>query len=188
MLAAAAGGDRRAFAALYDRLAPPLFSLVLRMVGDHAAAEDVFQEIFLRIWRRLPTYDGRRSSVFTWAVTIARSKAIDHLRALGRRRQTFVSPLEGEQTGAAPDPTASGDVLAQERDAAANVRRALAGLPTEQREAIELAFFGGLSHPEIAGRLGQPLGTVKARIRRGLLRLRDELPRVGENSSSSPPP
>lgn len=182
LLDAAAHGDHRAFADLYDRLAAPVFSLILRMVGnERAAAEDIFQESLLRLWRRAPAYDHRQSSVFTWAVTIARGKVIDYLRARGRRQQTFVETTP-EDLAPRADPAPGADAIVQGREEAAAARRALGILPPEQRQVIELAFFGGLSHHEIAARLGQPLGTVKARIRRGLLQLRDEL------APSLPPP
>ncbi|MBV9128608.1 MAG: sigma-70 family RNA polymerase sigma factor [Verrucomicrobia bacterium] len=183
LMAAAADGDHAAFAKLYDRLAGPIFSLVLRMVGDHAEAEDVFQEIFVRLWKSAPNYDGAQSSVFSWVVTIARGKAIDHLRSRGRRRQTFTESVDEFPEAAAASASAievtDAALLAQHHEEAGLVRRVLTELPGEQRESIELAFFGGLSHHEISARLQQPLGTVKARIRRGLLRLRDYLPGRG---------
>ena len=180
LLAQAASGDESAFATLYDRLSGPLYALCLRMCGDAAEAEDALQEVCVLIWRRAPHYDPARSSVFGWAVHLTRCKVIDRLRARGRRLRLLVpEPIEGEEVEhpaleqASSEPDAS-DVTSK-NEQAASVRRVLEALPGEQRQAIEMAFFGDLSHHEIASRLSQPLGTVKARIRRGLLKLRDRL-------------
>ena len=176
----AAGGDQAAFAALYDRLAGPLYALCLRMTGDASEAQDALQEACVLIWRRIPQYDAARNSVFGWAVHLTRGKVIDRLRARGRRPRLFVpeAGLDGTADHPAPE-QASGEPgpadVTQERERAATVRDVLTSLPDEQRQAIEMAFFSDLSHHEIASRLEQPLGTVKARIRRGLLKLRDRL-------------
>ncbi len=173
-----------AFATLYDRLSGPLYTLCLRMVGDEDEAEDILQEAFLTIWRRAGTYDPARSSVFSWAVHLTRCKAIDHLRSRGRRLRVL-GPAPGQEdhgTSQAPaalleavagTPSASDD--AERHEQAARVRRELSTLPSEQSQVIEMAFFSDLTHHEISARLAQPLGTIKARIRRGLLKLRDGL-------------
>jgi RNA polymerase sigma-70 factor (ECF subfamily) len=174
---AAARGDEAAFALLYDRLSGPLYALCLRMLGDGAEAEDALQEAFLQLWRNAPRYDAAQSSVFSWAIHITRCKVIDRLRARGRRLRLFVpeegggweAPVEIASTG-----TAAAD-SATRHEWSDSIRRTLRDLPAEQRQAIELAFFGDLTHHEIAARLGQPLGSVKARIRRGLLKLRSSL-------------
>ncbi len=177
-------GNPDAFAALYDRLSGPLFNLCLRMVGEAAEAEDILQEAFLTMWRRAATYDPARASVFSWAVHLTRCKAIDHLRSRGRRLRVMgPAPGEPDRNGsassaalpeaAASTPSASDD--ADRHEQAAQVRRVLCELPAEQVQAIEMAFFSDLSHHEISARLAQPLGTIKARIRRGLLKLRDGL-------------
>lgn len=192
LLQRAAGGDQVAFAALYDRLSGPLYALCLRMTGDAAEAQDALQEACLLIWRRAPQYDAARNSVFGWAVHLTRGKVIDRLRARGRRLRLFApdasgDDLEGGSTShpglerASGEPDAA-DVTSQHEQAAA-VREVLGCLPGEQRQAIEMAFFGDLTHHEIASRLAQPLGTIKARIRRGLLKLRERL-----ESPSSPRP
>lgn len=181
-----ASGDPAAFSALYDRLAGPLYTLCLRMTGEAPEAEDILQEVCLLIWRRAPSYDPAKSSVFGWAVHLTRCKVIDHLRSRGRRLRIVApnQPLDGEgdgssngssflETGAA-DGTSVTD-QAEMNEQAGRVRRVLGELPAEQLQAIELAFFSDLSHHEISARLGQPLGTIKARIRRGLLKLRDAL-------------
>jgi RNA polymerase sigma-70 factor (ECF subfamily) len=178
-----AQGDQLAFGALYDRLSGPLYSLGVKMLGDAAEAEDALQEICLQIWRRATTYDPKRSSVFTWAVLLARSKVIDRLRARGRRSRIVVASTEDEENpiGAAEASVAetTTDTIGRNEEAA-RVRSVLGKLPAEQRQAIEMAFFSELTHQEIATQLEQPLGTVKARIRRGLLRLRDELGRSND--------
>jgi RNA polymerase sigma-70 factor (ECF subfamily) len=183
LMARVAQGDQLAFSALYDRLSGPLYSLGLKMLGDAAEAEDTLQEICLQIWRRAATYDSARSSVFTWAVLLARSKVIDRLRARGRRSRIVVASTEDEDN---PITAAEASVAEDTTDTidrneeAARVRSVVGKLPAEQRQAIEMAFFSELTHHEIAAQLEQPLGTIKARIRRGLLRLRDELRRSND--------
>jgi RNA polymerase sigma-70 factor, ECF subfamily len=176
-MAQVAGGDRDAFAALYDRLSGPLYSLALRMLDDSADAEDALQEACLQIWHRASTYDASKSSVFTWAVLITRSRVIDRLRARGRRLRVLTQMVEKEEQ---PEPgsasaTRSASDIVEKEDEASRVESILHQLPFEQRQAIELAFFSHLTHHEIAARLEEPLGTIKARIRRGLLRLRGAL-------------
>src|SRR6266567_5752773 len=169
-------GDQSAFSALYDRLSRPLYSLALRMLGDAGDAQDALQDVFLQIWSRAATYDPEQSSVFSWTVLLTRSRVIDRLRARGRRSRVVVASTEETPTAAADASTVeSAADTAEKNDEAARVRYVLTKLPSEQREAIEMAFFEHLSHHEIAARLGQPLGTVKARIRRGLLKLRQRL-------------
>lgn len=171
-------GDQTAFGALYDRLNGPLYSLALRMLGDAADAQDALQDVFLQIWSRARTYDPEQSSVFSWTVLLTRSRVIDRLRARGRRLRVLVAStdVEADRTEAADASTAESVAdTTDKNDEAARVRSILSNLPSEQREAIELAFFTHLTHHEIAARLGQPLGTVKARIRRGLLKLRERL-------------
>jgi RNA polymerase sigma-70 factor (ECF subfamily) len=176
MLAQVARGDQRAFGQLYDRLSNPLFSLALRMLGDSNEAQDALQDVFLQIWRRASVYDAEQGSVFSWAVLMTRSRAIDRLRARGRRLRVIVSSTD-DTLADLPPPAASDRESAADsfdrNEAAMRVRSSLSKLPTEQREAIELAFFNDLTHHEIADQLGQPLGTIKARIRRGLLKLRE---------------
>ena len=171
-------GDQTAFGALYDRLNGPLYSLALRMLGDAGDAQDALQDVFLQIWSRARTYDPEQSSVFSWTVLLTRSRVIDRLRARGRRLRVLVAStdVEADRTEAADASTAESVAdTADKNDEAARVRSILSNLPSEQREAIELAFFTHLTHHEIAARLGQPLGTVKAQIRRGLLKLRERL-------------
>jgi len=157
----------------YDQTATPLFSVALRIIGDAAEAEEVVQDAFVQIWEKAATFDPLLGSAFHWALSITRHRAIDRLRSRQRRaRMTdrFQDNATADSVTAASPET---DALSTE-DARA-VRTALGTLPQEQRQAIELAFFSALTHPEIAEMLNQPLGTVKARIRRGLLKLRENL-------------
>jgi RNA polymerase sigma-70 factor (ECF subfamily) len=174
MIARIGRRDQVAFGALYDRLSGPLYSLAMKMLGDPAEAQDTLQDVFLQIWSRAATYDPEQSSVFSWTVLLTRSRVIDRLRARGRRSRVVVASTEDAPSASTDASTAESAADTVERnDEAARVRSVLNNLPAEQRETIELAFFEDLSHHEIAARLGQPLGTVKARIRRGLLKLRE---------------
>jgi RNA polymerase sigma-70 factor (ECF subfamily) len=177
-LARVVSGDQLAFSELYDRLSRPLYSLALRMLGDATEAQDALQDAFVQIWRRAATYDADQSSVFSWAVLLTRSKVIDRLRSRGRRLAVVVSSSDENDTQARTSDASTAESAADTADRneeAAHVRSVLNQLPAEQREAIELAFFSDLSHHEIAARLEQPLGTIKARIRRGLLKLRERI-------------
>jgi RNA polymerase sigma-70 factor (ECF subfamily) len=166
-----AQADEKAFAELYDRFSRGLFSLVFKILNDQREAEDVLQEGFTQIWKKASTFDGTRSSAFTWAVMIMRNKAIDHIRA--RQRQTRLIESATQEFSAGIDGAEDGEVFNNEQRGI--VRDALAKIPEEQRQAIDLAFFSGLTQQQISEKLGEPLGTVKARIRRGLLKLRDLL-------------
>lgn len=175
LIAAMARGDKTAMAALYDQLSGPLYSLAHRMLGDAAEAQDLTQDIFLQLWRTAASYDAARGSVFSWAATLTRNRAIDRIRTRQRRSELLAEAapeLQPASLGANTD--SAGSLWLQEKSAA--VRTALAGLAPDQKQAIELAYFGGLTQQEIAARLNQPLGTIKARIRRGLLKLKDCLP------------
>lgn len=176
LLAHIASGDEAAFASLYDRFAPGLFSMIVKMTHDEKEAEDVLQEGFTQIWRRAATYDPARSSPFTWAVMILRNKAIDRIRVRQRQERTLEKATVEFSHFAEADETSADE--AGRRDDGALVRSALKKIPDDQQKAVELAFFSGLTHEEIAEKLGAPLGTIKARIRRGLLKLRDFLKEV----------
>jgi RNA polymerase sigma-70 factor, ECF subfamily len=167
----AANGDEAAFSILYSRLAPALYGMAFRMMNDAKEAEDVLQEGFTYIWRKASAYDPSRSSAYAWAVMIVRNKAIDKLRT--RQRGERLREKVSSEAGffAEQDDFSAQEPLSRERSA--QVREALKQIAPEQRQAVELAFFSGLTHEQIAERLGAPLGTIKARIRRGLLRLRD---------------
>ena len=158
---------------LYEQLSAPLFSLAFHMLADSSEAEEVIQDVFVQIWEKAATFDLALGTPFHWAVSITRHRAIDRLRARNRRARL----LEEAQANAEPEPDSKSEPsnAALMRDESGTMRLALQKLPAEQRHPIELAFFGGLSHQQVAGQLNQPLGTIKARIRRGLLRLREML-------------
>lgn len=174
LIAAMARGEKAAMAALYDQLSGPLYSLACRMLGDTGEAQDLTQDIFLQLWRTAASYEAGRGSVFAWAVTLTRNRAIDRIRTRQRRSELLTAAAPDLQPAPAGDPDTAGSVGRREKSAA--VRSALAELAPDQQQAIELAFFGGLTQQEIAARLNEPLGTIKARIRRGLLKLKDRLP------------
>src|SRR5450432_3667553 len=168
-------GNDAAFATFYDRFAPDLFPMVYAILRDQKESEDVLQEAFVQMWKRVATYNAQRSSLFTWAVMISRHKAIDRLRA--RQRQQRLVETVASKSGYATtpaEPERADDILARS-DERARVRAALARLSDGQREALDLAFFGGLTQLQVAQKLGAPLGTVKARVRRGLVALRNLL-------------
>jgi RNA polymerase sigma-70 factor (ECF subfamily) len=167
-----AGGDHEALAELYDRHARVIFSLALRIVRDQRDAEEVVQDVFAQAWRQSGRYSTGRGSVIAWLMTLTRSRALDRLR--GRRARPDAS-ADSEPIVAIPDGAAPADEQLSTAVQAGQVRAAVEGLPLVQRLAIELAFYEGLTHAQIADRLEQPLGTVKTRIRQGLLRLRDQL-------------
>ena len=158
--------DQDALAALHDRYAQVVYSVALRVLGDTAHAEDILQEIFLQLWHEPQKFDSTRGSLGAWLAVIARHRAIDHLRR--RRPESDIDEVtvsidsELEQT-------------ADRNKAIAKIRSAVQQLPAEQRQALELAFFQGLTHAEIAANTGEPLGTIKTRIRAALLALRKVL-------------
>ena len=168
-----AKGDQEALAALYDRFSGPLYGTALRVLRDPAEAQDVVHDTFVTLWEKAATFEGSRGSAFAWAVTLVRNRAIDRVR-MRRRRAELLSQSVPADLGYAEAPaSASGDESAALDDEAQAVRAAVATLPLEQKRALELAFFSGLTQEEIARKLSEPLGTVKARIRRGLIKLRD---------------
>ena len=167
--------DLRAFRALYDRYGNLVYSAALRVVRDAHIAEDMVQEIFLRIWRKPDSYVAQRGRFVTWLTSVTRNRAVDEVRSRGRRfRYETASPEEQERELPGPetnDPALTAELADQRR----LILAALAQIPTEQRQIIELAYFGGLTQQEIAERLSQPLGTVKTRIRLGMQKLRAAL-------------
>jgi RNA polymerase sigma-70 factor (ECF subfamily) len=166
--------DPEAFEVFYDRHGGVAYSLAYRIVGDRTSAEDVTQEAFLSIWRSGARYDRARGSVRAWTLGIVRNRAIDALRrqAAGRApKLTFDDDAALEQRPS-PDLT---DEQALQRDEARRLRGALSELPGEQSKVIELAYFGGFSHSEIAEMLSMPLGTVKGRMRLGIEKIRTQL-------------
>jgi RNA polymerase sigma-70 factor (ECF subfamily) len=174
LLAAIAGGERLAFRELYSRYSPPLLALATRLVGDRGTAEEVLQDTFIKIWHRAGTYDARKSRPFTWAVTILRRTCIDRLRR--NRRHLPTTPLpDGDAVSAELSTREVSRQSAEAHEAASLLRATLTNIAPPQRTALELALFSTLTHAEIATQLGQPAGTVKTWIRRGLLALRNTL-------------
>jgi RNA polymerase sigma-70 factor (ECF subfamily) len=169
--------DRTAFAELYDRFSRPLYATALRILNDARESEDIVQEVFLALWEKAAVFEQERGSAFSWAVTLTRNRAIDRIRQRKRRTELLAasSPDDlGYADAGGGDDSAEALVF---KEKAGAVRAAVAGLPAEQQRALQLAFFSGLTQQEISEKLGEPLGTVKARIRRGLLRLRETLSR-----------
>jgi RNA polymerase sigma-70 factor (ECF subfamily) len=178
LIKAVAEADADALAVLYDRHGAAVFALSLRMLRDSDDAEELLEDVFWQVWRRADQFDPTRGSALAYLLTLTRSRAIDRLRARARRgrlRSALPDPLLGESLLGSSTLSVSPlqEALAFERRE--RVRRALAALPPAQREVVELSFLEGLSHPEISTRLGEPLGTIKTRIRSGLLRMRDSL-------------
>jgi RNA polymerase sigma-70 factor (ECF subfamily) len=170
-------GDAQAFEMIYERHKTAAFSLAYRMTGRQGAAEDVVQEAFLSLWRSGARYDRARGSVRTWILGIVHHRAIDALRRSMVHDKRRASDKGIEERFEAKERT---DVQAVRHEEATEVRSALATLPEEQSKAIELAYFGGFSHSEIAAMLETPIGTVKGRIRLGLEKLRGQLGRFEE--------
>ncbi len=168
-----AARDLAALEEFYDQTSTSLFSVALRILGEAAEAEEVIQDVFVQIWEKATSFDATLGSSFHWALSITRHRAIDRLRAR-QRRARLVDDLQ-KAAGESESATTSAATAVLGSDDAANIRSALADLPREQRQAIEMAFFGGKTHQEIAQELGEPIGTIKARIRRGMLKLRDGL-------------
>ena len=172
LIAAIAAGDRDAFSRFYDLTAPMAFGLIRRVLRDPEAAAEVLQEVFWQVWQDAPRYDPTRGTPEAWLVMRAKTRAIDRLRSIRRRDRTFVAPVDESVAQRSPDQAPNPAVAAEDRGL---IQTALAQLPEPQRRVIELAFFEGLTHSEIATRLGEPLGTVKTRARLGLDRLRGVL-------------
>lgn len=173
-------GDERALGELYDRWEDAVRVCALSIVDEAAEAEDVVEDVFWQAWRQSGRFDPERGSVSAWLLTIARSRALDRARARRRSRET--SGLEELEHSGAEAMVAQGDPLmdAERGERSRMVRRALHDLPAEQRESLELAYFEGLSQTEIAERTGNPLGTVKTRMRLAMQKLRESLSAIGE--------
>lgn len=168
LLAQIASGDRAAFAEFYDRHSSRVYGLLMKLCRNARMAEDALQESFLYVWTSRAQYDSSRGSPLAWLLLIARSRGLDQLRR-GSRQSALA--LEGHDK---PQEDTTHDTVAQSEESR-RTREALGTLPADQRQAIELAFFGGLTHEEVAAKLATPLGTIKTRIRLGIQKLRDLL-------------
>ncbi len=175
LLKAIAAKDEAALGRIYDRYRVILFSVLVRILNDRAEAEDVLQEVFLQVWRRAADFDEVRGRPFTWLVTLTRSRGIDRLRTLASRER--VAQAGAKEAAEEFSDAATDAVRSEERNV---VNNALAQLPEEQKHPLMLAYFDGLTQSEIARQLGAPLGTVKTRMRSGMIKLRELLSAKGE--------
>jgi len=175
--------DPRALEMLYDRYSGLVYSLVLRIVREAATSEELVQEVFLQVWRSASSYQPERGSLEAWLVTLARSRALDCLRAKSTKQR--LREWDAKDTGEMAklddltDNALSPEERMDQQKRALVVRREIGALPAKQRRAIEMAYFQGLSQSEIASALGEPLGTVKTWIRSALINLREQLAEVG---------
>jgi RNA polymerase sigma-70 factor (ECF subfamily) len=165
--------DEIAFSLFYERMAPKLYGLVFKVLNDAKEAEDVTQEGFLHIWNKASAYEAHRSSASTWAFLIFRNKAIDRLRSRERRDLGVAKIAQAPEI--APASEEQPDRRLDRKDEAARIHATLDEMPVEQKEALVLAFFQGFTHIQIAEKTGTPIGTIKARIRRGLVKLSERL-------------
>jgi len=178
LMLAVAERDELAFAVLYDRYADLVYSSSVRILGDNQLAEDATQDIFVRLWRRPEAFVATRGRFLSWLMSVVRNRSVDEVRARGRRRKREGEPGSDPQDMAmARLPAESDDPYreTQLREEQRIVRQALTSLPPDQKLALELAYFGGYTQQEIAAALGEPLGTVKTRIRLGMQKLRRAL-------------
>jgi RNA polymerase sigma-70 factor (ECF subfamily) len=170
LLTAIAARDEAALAQLYDRYRAILFGLLMRILNNREEAEDVLQEVFLQVWRRAGDFDENRGRPFTWLVTLARSRGIDRLRSLASRERVAMA---GANEASEEVSDAATDAIRSEQRGVVN--DALSQLPEDQKRPLMLAYFDGLTQSEIAMQLGAPLGTVKTRMRSGMMKLRELL-------------
>ena len=172
LLAAIARGDREAFSRFYDRFSRPLYTLAMAILHTQTEAEDALQEIMTKVWHKAQAYNPQAGKPLSWVMTLMRNHAIDRLRSLKRAAEIKQEALENEVLRPGESDTQK---ETERNEVAQNIRATLATLPEDQRKAIELAYFRGLTHSEIATTLNQPIGTIKARIRRGMQRMRADL-------------
>jgi len=163
--------DPHALGELYDRYGRPVYSIILRVVRDQAVAEDLVQETFMRVWNRAQVLDAERGSVGSWLMAVARNRAIDYLRSTAGRERNAIGLEDTDHPALFCD--MERDILSS--DKTRRVKAAMEKLPANHKTVMELAYFEGLSHSEMAERMGQPLGTVKTWVRMALKSLRDEL-------------
>jgi len=168
-----AAGDRAAFAEFYDRHSTLMFSVACKILNDQSEAQDVLQETFVQVWEKAGKFDPNLGRASSWVATLTRNKSIDRIRASQRRGR--LAEEAGVETAIANEAADTANEAVHGHDKARLIQSAITELPLEQRKAIELAYFSGLTQHEISEQLKEPLGTIKARIRRGLVKLRDEL-------------
>ena len=173
LLGRIAAQDREALAEFYDQMAGVLFSTATRMLGNSHEAQEVVQDVFVQIWNKAATFDSALGHPFDWTLRITRNRCIDTLRSRQRQNRLLENAFEIASLDSMPSASCARELLSADEFAA--IRAAVKNLPEEQRKAIEMAFFGGMTHIEVAEALQEPLGTIKARIRRGMLKLREGL-------------
>jgi RNA polymerase sigma-70 factor (ECF subfamily) len=177
LLLKVAEGDQSAFTTLYEITSKSVFGLVLRILNDRATAEEVLLDVYTQAWRQARNYDRGRGTPIAWLMTIARSRAIDRLRSSKYDQHKENLDHAGELTAQSPSPEDHSVLVERQKI----VRQALESLTPEQKEVIELAYFSGLSHTEIATKLGHPLGTVKTRTRLAMIKMREMLSPIFSN-------
>jgi RNA polymerase sigma-70 factor (ECF subfamily) len=175
LLASIVKGDQQAFSQLYDHSSALLYTLAFRILADREEADELLQEVYLEVWRKVARYDVGRGTPIAWLITLTRSRAIDRLRARGARGQNATSPIDANVSSRLEDLGPSPFETQADQELRMAVGTAITGLPPAQQQAIELSYYEGLSHQEIAARLNQPLGTVKTRIKLGMSKLRESL-------------
>jgi RNA polymerase sigma-70 factor (ECF subfamily) len=175
-------GDQRALSEFYERWFPVVNCLVSRMLKAANDVEDVVEETFWQVWRQADRFAEERGSVQTWLLTIARSRSLDRLRSLKRLREESIDDVQPEADAFRADSSSDPSLAAEHKERKKLVLEALAELPKDQREVLELGYFGGLSQSEIAEKLGAPLGTVKTRMRLAMLKLKDRLALLREEA------
>ena len=177
LLEKVARGDHAAFAAFYDRVSGPLYSMALRMLGNEQEAQDALQEGMEHLWKKAPGFDSSKAAAFTWTVMLFRSRLIDRVRRSASQAR-MMEKVAGQTDGIAHDDSSAVESLARQEDCSI-VRRVMSALKSEQQELLKHAFFSGMTQQEIAENTGRPLGTVKTVIRRALIELRDRLTKEG---------
>jgi RNA polymerase sigma-70 factor (ECF subfamily) len=175
LLTSVAKGDQQAFSQLYDHSSTLLYTLAFRMLGNHEEAADLLQDVYLEVWRKVVRYDVGRGTPIAWLITLTRSRAIDRLRSRNTRGHNATVGLDNPVSSRVADLGPSPFETQADQELRMAVGSAMTILPPAQQQALELAYYEGLSHSEIAARLNQPIGTVKTRIKLGMSKLRDSL-------------
>ena len=180
LLANIVKGDQQAFTQLYDHSSTLLYTLAFRILGDRDEADELLQDVYLEVWRKVARYDIGRGTPIAWLITLTRSRAIDRLRARTVRGKSATTAMDAKGSSRVADLGPSPYETQADQELRIAVGNAITSLPAAQQQAIELAYYEGLSHNEIAARLNQPLGTVKTRIKLGMSKLRESLRRWWE--------